>query len=57
MFFPQKFYALRLSSKKGYSSEEEVFKFRNPTVITELLNFVLSRMIEKREAIENEIIS
>ena len=55
--FSSEVYALRLSSKKGYSSEEEVFKFRNPTVITELLNFVLSRMIEKREAIENEIIS
>ena len=53
--FSSENYALKLAVKKGYSSEEDVFKFRNPAVIYELLNYVLGKMYSKREAIEEEI--
>jgi len=53
--FSSEVYALRLSSKRGYSSEDDIFKFRNPVVIMELLTFVLEKMKQKREAIEMEI--
>ena len=53
--FASEVFALKLSAKKGYSSEEDIFKFRNPAVISELISFVLARMQEKREAIEQEI--
>lgn len=53
--FSSENYSLRLVAKKGYSSEEDIFKFRNSAIITELLTFVHARMLEKKEGIEQEI--
>lgn len=53
--FSSENYALKLTAKKGYSSEEDIFKFRNSAIIAELLNFVHARMMEKKEGIEEEI--
>lgn len=50
-------FSLRLVRKSGYSSESDLFKFSNPDVINEVLNFIFQKMEAKRITIEQEITS
>lgn len=53
--FTSENFAIKLTAKKGYSSEEDLFKFRNPEMINEVIVFLLSKMEAKRESLINEI--
>lgn len=53
--FTSENFRITLSYKKQYGSENELFKVRNPAIITEVLYFILSKVDNKINDLQNEI--
>jgi len=45
-------YALCLTHKKGYGSDQTIFKVNNPVLVADIVGFVLGKMANKQEELE-----
>lgn len=53
--FTSENFKIALFFKRGFGSENEIFKVRNPAIITEVLYFILSKVDNKINEIQSEI--
>ena len=53
--FTSETFSIKLVKKSGYNNEQDLIKFRNPSIIAELVLFVTAKAEETLKALESEI--
>lgn len=48
-------YRLSINMKNGYSSEKELFRLKNPVIISEVLNYVMVMIDNKKQEYKKQI--